>query len=127
MDPTDAEMASFVTVDTVARWASLRGDPDDTRSPLGSLLVHLDVVHDDPPRAVGIICTDDFNAAVDAWRIHDDPTDDPRVPGASLIARAKSFGRACRLTCGNDYSKEAVESYNWELEKHNRQVELLEA
>ena len=102
MDPTELELAGFATVDTVARGALLRGEPEVITTPLGSLLAHLDVMHDDPPRVVGIISVDDYNAAVDAWRIQAEGNDDPRVPGASLIARARSFGRACRLTRGND-------------------------
>ena len=48
-------------------------------------------------------------------------------PSVAVKAKAKLFGRICRLKIGNEWTKAQWDSYNWEIELHNRAVELAAA
>ena len=106
MDPTPAEIASFVDINAIADWAGLDGDPgvNTVASPRGSFFSTLGIQPTAHPRIIANIAEADFIAIVAAWRLHvpaDDGTAEANIPPTPAQAsQAGLLGRASRILCG---------------------------
>ena len=93
-DPTDAELASFSTLDDVATWADVPGDHVQATSARKALSALLGAEPTQLPRIVRVIDEATYVNALGTWQ----------VTGTNVGLAVKStgllFGKACRVHAG---------------------------
>lgn len=98
MDPTDEEQLKFLTINDVATWAALEGDPGEEESPRGSLFRALGVSGAEHPRTIAAIRDVDYDAIVGAWQVGGHPPSPAQLGQAWLIAHGSRVKCAVQKT-----------------------------
>ena len=96
MDPTHAELATFVSVPKVLCWAGFdEEDLVDPTTPGGSLMTALGARPAQHPRVLGAIPEEDFASVIANWK-----PGGTAPPTPVQRAMAGLVGRAARIACG---------------------------
>ena len=104
--PTADELAGMRTLQQVATWCSLTGDPEDAASPFGALCAAIGGGSDTQPRVIGILPEADFASVICSLLIGSrqatEGVDEVRGVPPSLVARGALTlaGHVCRCVAG---------------------------
>ena len=101
IDPTDDERRNLTTVGAVADWVSIQGTSSDAATPRGSLFRHLGISSTDHPRILGYMPADDYDAALQNWRIGAEAA---TAAAPTFVQRSQGglLGRTCRVLAGTE-------------------------
>ena len=93
-DPTDAELASFSTLDHVANWAGVPGDNVQATSARKALYALLGAEPTQLPRIIGVIDEATYVSALGTWQVSSVNV------GLAVKSSGLLFGKACRVHAG---------------------------
>ena len=111
MDPSEAEVKSWVTIADVCDFIKLPKEYDMaySESVRGSLLACFGLAEDAPWEPFGMIDEDSWAATIASWQV------EGAQPSLFLRSIGGSLGRACRIGVGTEQRREAKREY--ELKK----------
>ena len=67
MEPTEAEITNFHTVEDLARWAGMTGEVDNPQSTVGSFFKFMGFAAQEHWRTMAIIAESDFDNVLNNW------------------------------------------------------------
>ena len=95
MEPTQAEIANFHTVEDLARWAGMTGEVENTQSTIGSFFKFMGFAAREHWRTMSIIAEWDLHNIFANWNTQPGPVFVKASP--AQLAQAKLLGLAAKV------------------------------